>query len=43
MKNVKTFVVVFKSGRRDRFFAYSLKDLKNMCNWDNVDKVIEVK
>lgn len=43
MKAVKTFVLVFKSGRRDKFFAIKKIDLKEMCNWTLVEKCIEIK
>ena len=38
---MKSFILIFKSGRRDRFFATKKSDLKNMCNWSLVVKVIE--
>ncbi len=41
MKAVKTVVLVFKSGRRDKFFYTKFNDLKSMCNWENVVEIIK--
>lgn len=42
MSTVKTFIIEFKSGRRDRVFAKDIQDLKTMCNYELVVRIEEV-
>jgi hypothetical protein len=39
----KTFVVEFKSGRRDKFFAKDKSELNKMLNISLVKKIFEIK
>jgi len=42
MKKTNTYIVTFKSGRIEKLFAYSIKDLKKMITFQNTLKIEKI-